>query len=204
MFETQKNRWAIAAVCVTLAGAGACAKSGKPAANATTAERAEHAHGEMKRADTLRATVEAVDVNKRLVGLRDEEGHPFVVEVGDSVSLDKLEPGKKVKVTYQESIAFALQDPANEQAKSPETEVEEQSRRKVPEGVQFGRRVTTTVEIVDIAPEGATATFRVPEGDVRTVAIDDPKSREKIASMRPGDAVAVTYTEKLAVALDEE
>jgi hypothetical protein len=46
------------------------------------------------------------------------------------------------------------------------------------------------------------ATFRAPEGEVRTVHGSDSPSQEEIANLRAGDAVAVTYTEKLAVALD--
>jgi hypothetical protein len=68
--------------------------------------------------------------------------------------------------------------------------------------VQFARKVSATVEIVSVTKDGSHATFRVPDGALRTVYVDDKPSQAKIANMRPGDAVAVTYTEKLALALD--
>jgi hypothetical protein len=61
--------------------------------------------------------------------------------------------------------------------------------------------VTTTVEIMAVAPNGAEATFRGPEGEVRTVEVDDPRTQEKFSHLRPGDSVEVTYTERLALTL---
>jgi hypothetical protein len=39
---------------------------------------------------------------------------------------------------------------------------------------------------------------------VRTVAINDAASQEKVAALRPGDKVAVTYVEKLALVLEKD
>ncbi|HEY6879621.1 MAG TPA: hypothetical protein VI299_16455, partial [Polyangiales bacterium] len=54
-----------------------------------------------------------------------------------------------------------------------------------------------------VGDQGQAVEFRAPEGQVRTVAIDDIDNRRKVAALRPGDKVAVTYVEKLGLALDE-
>lgn len=179
-----------------LAGA-ACSKGDK---GTQTAERAEETSGQISQTESLRATVQAVDQKNRTVTLRDADGRPFEVEAGPGVELSRLNAGDTVLVVYQESIAFALQDP-KEQPEEP-TSVEE-SRRRIPDGVQFGRQIKTTVEIVSVAPDGTEATFRVPEGAVRTVQVADARNQQKIANLRPGDSVEVTYTEKLNVEVDQ-
>ena len=179
-----------------LAGA-ACSKGEK---GTETAERAEETSGQISQTESLRATVQAVDQKNRTVTLRDEDGRPFEVEAGPGVELSRLTAGDTVLVVYQESIAFELQDPS-EKPEEP-TSVEE-SRRRIPDGVQFGRQIKTTVEIVSVAPNGTEATFRGPEGAVRTVQVADARNQEKIANLRPGDSVEVTYTEKLNVEVDQ-
>ena len=166
-----------------------------------TAERAEMAQGELSDGDTIVATVESLDPDSHVVLLRDEQGQRFAVEAGDA-ALARIHPGDQIKVLYQESVAFALQDPAR--GKPPEdTRVQQSTERTGSGDVQFGRQITTTVEILKVAPDGTTVAFRVPEGAVRSVAIADAANQQKIANLRPGDSVHVTYTEKLALAVEE-
>jgi ABC-type Fe3+-hydroxamate transport system substrate-binding protein len=189
---------AVMAALLTVSAAAGCAKDSKPS---ETAERAEETSGKMTQTDSLSATVEEVDPASRMVTLRDPEGRRFVVEAGEGVAVERLRPNDEVKVVYQESIAFALAD-ENAQAEPTGTPAVQETRKAGPDGVQFGRQIDTTVEIVAIAPEGKAATFRVPSGDVRTVEVGDAKNQEKVAALKPGDSVKVTYTEKLALAVD--
>jgi hypothetical protein len=173
--------------------AAACSKGNE---RSTTAQRVEATSGELRQSEALTATVQEVDRDHRVVTLRDQAGHPFSVEVSENVALDDIRPNDSVRVAYQESVAFALQ----EKGTSTEPSVE-QTTRRIPDGVQYGRRIDTTVEIVSVSSDGSHATFRGPEGGVRSVHVTDASNQEKIANLRPGDSVAVTYTEKLDVAL---
>jgi hypothetical protein len=164
----------------------------------TNAERASETSGSMSQTESLLATVQEVDSERRVVTLSDAQGKRIALDIADSVDLTRIHPQDAVRITYQESVAFALAT-ENETGDGPSVE---ESTRRIPEGVQFGRRIRTTVEIVSVTKDGSHATFRIPEGPLRTVYIDDTPSQEKIAKLRPGDAVAVTYTEKLAVAVD--
>jgi hypothetical protein len=187
----------LVAVLAAAAGSG-CARHAHPP---TTAERAKDAHGEMKDTERLTATVERIDKANQTVILHDEEGRRFAMDVDDS-ALQRLKPDDQIKVVYQEVLAFALEDPAK-QTGPDETKVEESAERNGENGVQVGRRISTTVQIVSVASEGKSVEFRVPEGAVRTIAIEDSKNQKEISNLRPGDSVRVTYTEKLALAVDE-
>jgi len=190
---------ALLALALSLSAASGCSRE-PPRSEAT--QRAEATSGEMRHQDTVNATIREVDPRARTVTLQDDQQRPFTVLVSDDVDLEKLRPGQKVNVSYQESVSFALQDPKSAEAQEPAT-TEQQTRRRVPDGVQFGREIRTTVEIVSVEAGGSRATFRVPEGAVRTVGVSDPANQAKVANLHPGDSVVVTYTEKLAVALAE-
>lgn len=184
----------LCAVSLVGIGAAGCSKS----SSADTAKRAAETSGEVFYADSVTATVEAVNREDRTVTLREPEGDTFTVAVGEGVALERIEPDDRVNVAYQESLAFELQQPGH----TPQIGTQNTTER-LPEGVQFGRKVTTTVEILAVAPQGAAATFRNPDGDVRTVEVDNPANRTRVANLRPGDNVEVTYTEKLAVQLEK-
>lgn len=185
---------ALAAASVT----SACSKQGKPS---ETAQRVQEARGEMKGSDSLRAHVVSVDQANKTVLLVDDAGHRFAIEA-DEAAVATLQPNDEVKAVYQEAVAFALQDPRKAKP-AGETKVEESTEQLGKDGVQYGRRITTTVQIVSVSPGGAAVEFRVPEGAVRTVAIEEEKNRQEIANLRPGDSVQVTYTEKLKLSVHE-
>jgi hypothetical protein len=184
-------------VLAGLAAAPACAKHHGP----TTAERAQIAHGVMKASDSLTATVDSVDAANQAVYLHDDQGRHFAVQA-DRGAVERLQPQDEIKVVYQESVQFALQEPKQVDP-NQKTKVEDLTQLQGRDAVQFGRKISTTVQILTVGDKGTAVEFRGPEGQVRTVAIDDEKSREKIAALRPGDTVAVTYVEKLGLKLDE-
>jgi hypothetical protein len=186
----------VSAAIAALALTGACHKA--QSKGSETAERVQQASGEVVQKEEMTAVIESVDRTNRTVTLREPEGNLVTVDVGEGVSLERMEPEDKVNVAYQESLAFQVQEPG-----SAPTVEQASTTERLPEGVQFGRRVTTTVEILAVAPKGETATFRNQEGDVRTVEVDNPESQEKVSHLRPGDNVEVTYTEKLAVELEK-
>lgn len=180
-----------------LAAAPACARHHAP----TTAERAEIAHGEMKASDSMTAVVDAVDAATQTVYLHDDDGRQFAVQA-DEDAVQRLQPRDEIKVVYQESVQFALQEPKKVDP-DQKTKVEDLTQLQGRDAVQFGRKISTIVQILSVGQQGNTVEFRGPEGQVRTVAIDDAESQKKIAALRAGDKVAVTYVEKLGLALDE-
>ena len=182
------------ALALGLATMGAaCAKSESKAAS-DTAKRQAKTSSELVYKDSVSATVESVDrAHNRTVTLREPEGEVFTVAVGENVAIERMEPQDKVNVAYQESLAFELQEPGAS-PRGPTT------AEKLPEGVQYGRKVTTTVEILAVAPQGAAATFRNREGDVRTVEVENPENREKVATCVPATTSEVDLYGKVVPA----
>src|ERR1700712_3150396 len=82
------------------AGTPACAKHHPP----TTAERAKDAHGEIKDAETLTATVDAIDQANKTVTLHDDQGRQFAMDA-DQTALSRLKVNDQIKVVYQEALA---------------------------------------------------------------------------------------------------
>lgn len=190
-----------ALLVAVLAGAAATTACAKHGHSETTAERAKEAHGEIRDSEAMTATVERVDKANQTVILHDDQGLRFAMDV-DQAALERLQPKDTIKVVYQEVLAFALEDPKKQQGPD-QTQIEESAQRNGDDGVQVGRRVSTTVQIVSVAPKGAAVEFRVPEGTVRKIAIDQEQNRQEVENLRPGDSVRVTYTEKLALLVEE-
>ena len=200
MLKLTTHAVVLTAILASSSATVACSKQGKPTETAT-AQRVEKARGEIKDSESLSATVESVDQQSKTVILHDEQGRRFAIEADENAAA-RLHPNDRVKAVYQESLAFALEDPSKPQG-DDQTKVEQSAEKKGSDGVQFGRRITTTVQIVAVAPEGKSVEFRVPEGQVRTIAIEDAKHRSEVQNLHPGDSVQVTFTEKLALAVDE-
>jgi hypothetical protein len=198
MFNISVRSGVLLAALASASTSGACAKQAKPP---QVAQRAERARGEMKETERLTATVESIDHANQTVMLRDDEGHRFAIEA-DEGALAQLKPEDQIKVAYQEAVAFSLQDPAQAASDTPGTKIEQETEQQKNNGLKVGRRVTTTVKILSVAPGGEAVEFQVPEGPVRTIAIEDTENQSKVKNLRPGDSVNVTYTEKLALAVD--
>jgi hypothetical protein len=168
-------------------------------ARSENAKRAAETSGELSTKESLSTSVDSVDLAGHTITLRDANGRPFTIVTGDSHALERMHPDDPVRLVYQEAVSFRLQDEQAGQNAAPPLTVQRFETKRLPDrdGVEFARRVDTMVEIVSVDPEGSAATFRIPEGNVRAVEIEDARNREKIKRLRPGDAVAVVYTEKL-------
>jgi hypothetical protein len=195
MFE---NRHTHRALCAGLLLLGAFTAPGCARETKTEhAKRVAATSGGIATKEQLSTSVESVDVAGRSVTLLDADGRPFTIVTGDSATLQRLHPNDPVRLTYQEAVSFQLHDPDAKDTPAPIVQRFETQPLPRGQGTEFRRRVDTIVEIVSVSPEGSEATFRIPEGNVRAVEIEDVRNREKVKRLRPGDAVAVVYTEKL-------
>jgi ribosomal 50S subunit-recycling heat shock protein len=163
------------------------AKSGQP-----TVKRA--------RLITLTATVEAVDLEHRLVTLKGPRGNEVTIEVGDRVkNLPQVQVGDQVKVKYYEALAFRVLPPgATTPSASAAGAVATAQPGEKPAGVG-AHEVTVTVTIEAINHKASTVTFKGPAGNSVTVRAQDPKNLQKI---KVGDQVEITYTEALGISVE--
>ena len=149
---------------------------------------------------TRTGTVQAIDLDKRLVTLKGSRGNEITVYVTDRAkNLPQLKVGDQVTMSYYEELALRVVPPG--QAAPAPTMTSARSTAEPgekPGGVE-ARETTVTVTIEAIDKNAGTVTFKGPAGNSRTVKAADPKNLELI---KVGDPVEITYTEAFAVSVE--
>lgn len=151
---------------------------------------------------TSRAVVESVNTQSRQVLLRGEEGRMLSIVAGPEVrNLEQLAVGDVVRIDYYESVSVSMADPSDNSP--PEGAV---VSTRAPEGATPGAAsaasVRMIVEFISYNPQTAVATFRGPDGSVRTAQVN-PALQDFAAGLQPGDRVDLTMTEAVAVSIEE-
>jgi hypothetical protein len=146
------------------------------------------------------ATVQAVDLDKRVVTLKRADGSVFDLAVGPEVrNLPQVKAGDEVVVKYYQSIAVQVKKPGAAEG----TEVKETVARAKPGEKPAGavaKQVTVTATVEKIDKKNMVATLRGPEGKVVDVKVRNPKNLENV---NVGDQVDITYTEAVAVSVEK-
>jgi antitoxin (DNA-binding transcriptional repressor) of toxin-antitoxin stability system len=154
-----------------------------------------------ERTTTVTATVQALDLKKRVVTLKGPKGNIFDITVGPQAkNLDQVKVGDEVVITYYESIAYRLLKPGEATVPTTQTDVVETAKKGAkPAGVAGSQTtLTATIEALDLKAQ--TATLKRPDGKSFTVKAQDPKNLEAV---KVGDEVVITYTEALAISVEK-
>jgi hypothetical protein len=151
---------------------------------------------------TSRAVVESVNTQSRQVLLRGQDGRMLSIVAGPEVrNLDQLAAGDVVRIDYFESVSVRMADPSD--TSPPEGAV---VAERAPEGgrpgAAAGASVRMIVEFISYNPQTAVATFRGPDGSVRTAQVN-PELQDFAAGLQSGDRVDLTMTEAVAVSIEE-
>lgn len=184
-----------AMTCLIVAVAAATATS---FADDTTAAPGKGLHESRK--IERKATITAIDPAQRVATLKTEDGNEFELEASPEVTnFDELKVGDMVVATYTQSIGVHI-EPAGKA--SPGVK-ETATATPAPGQAKVGREVTATlkVESVDVANNMVT----LSDGAGRSAPVDvvDPRARERLKTLKPGEMVVVTYTEALALRLEK-
>lgn len=188
-------------------GGMAIAEEKTPAAAATT-DTAPAAKPKRKRTavkkeqtTTVTATVQALDLEKRIVTLKGPKGNIFDLKVGPRAkNLKQVKVGDEVVITYYESVAYRLLKPGEAPVPTTQTDVVETAKQGAkPAGVAGSQTtLTATIEALDLKAQ--TATLKGPDGKTVTIKAKDPKNLEAV---KVGDEVVITYTEALAISVEK-
>jgi len=151
--------------------------------------------------DEVRATVETVDQQKRMVLLRGPTGALLTVQAGPEVrNLPQVKPGDRVMLRYTEAIAARIARPGDPAAEST-TSVARAAPGERPAGMIVDReRVRVTIESVN--PASHTVAFIGPDRVPRTVAVRQPAMQEFLRTLKVGDEVEVTFTNAVAISVE--
>jgi hypothetical protein len=150
----------------------------------------------------LKATVEDVDLAKRLITVKGPEGRTVVTKVDPKVpNLENVKAGDNVLVKYYRAALQQAEkvDPDTERAGAvTENEAAAVAVGDMPAGVA-GREVNEVVEVLDVDPYKKAVAFRGWDGKYREVSVDAPHLTHWLDDLQKGDKVRVAYREALAV-----
>lgn len=151
----------------------------------------------------VKATVEDVDLQKREVTLKNDEGKTVKMKVGDAVrNLDKVQKGDKISAAYYKSAAISLSKAGETPAEPAQKEAIIVSKKgEKPGGLAVKTtQVTATVEEIDLP--NREVTLRGPEGNTVELKVDDRV--KNLDQVKKGDQVVARYTEAVAVSMKPE
>jgi Cu/Ag efflux protein CusF len=149
------------------------------------------------------AIVQAVDQKQRLVTLKDESsGEIATLQVDDSVkNLKQVKKGDRVTIQYYAALVWNLIKNKNrvEPSQSASQTVTSAKPGEKPAG-EAKRTVHLIAEIEKIDSKAPSVTLKGPDGNSETFVVQHP---EKLKGVKVGDQVDITYTEALAVSVEE-
>jgi hypothetical protein len=146
------------------------------------------------------ATVTKIDHATREVTIKTDDGVERSFVAGDDVkNLAQVKAGDRITLVYAEALAYEVKKGG--EAVAPETAIAGASAEPgaKPAGV-VGRQVVVTVKITAIDPSIPSVTFTGPAGNSKTIKVLHP---EKLEGVSVGDTVQITYTEALAIKVEE-
>lgn len=191
----------LAAVPFFLAACGGEPPS-TPAPTAEPAAAAAPAPVSVEQAVEVSATVEKLDLDKRLLSLRDEAGEVFTVEVSPEVrNLAQVREGDRVVAQYYQALGVRLSTPDSPEAATIDLAGERAEPGERPAGA-IGTRLTIPVTIVSAREDGKVVTFYREDGLLRVLEVKRPAAQEFVRGLKEGDKVEITYTEAVAVAVE--
>ena len=172
----------------------------------SAARKADHA-GTVQSGTIEARTVEAVakvtkvDKKNRTVTVERLDGQTVTLDVGPEVkNFDQIDPGDEVRMVYYESVAFDVKVPGKATPGVQVAQGADTAQEGKKPGIMGARMVTVTATIEKISHDPDAVTLRGPEGGLRTIKVRDPENLENV---EVGDLVELTYTQAMAVTVEE-
>jgi len=151
------------------------------------------------------ATVEEIDLEKRLITLKGPTGNEVTSQVDPQVpNLDKVNVGDEVRVTYYRAAlqeAEKLDPTVKRSGTVIEAEAVTGTVGDKPLGAA-GRQVRETVEVLLVDEYKKAIAFRGMDGKYREVSVDAPHLEHWLQDLVKGDKVRVVYVEALAIVVE--
>jgi len=152
------------------------------------------------------ATVESVNVDKRLITLLLADGEKFTVEVDPEVrNLAQVKVGDHVIARYYEALAAQLRQRGDGAGTTEAPLVEVGVGRAIPGGKPggfVGTQSTQTVRITNVDTKNHVVSFYGSDGLARSVPVVTPQGQQFISKLKKGDEVELTYTEAVAISVE--
>ena len=164
----------------------------------TTGSMTQRSPGSVERTTHETMVVTGIDRSTRNVMLQNADGEKRTVQVPTDVkAFDTLKVGDRVDIDYYEAMAVSLAPPGSKPAMTHRSG----STRMAEGGRVAGRETTITAEVLNVDVPANKVTFKGPQGNARTVSVNDPAMQKKLPSLKPGQMVQFVYTEAVAASI---
>ena len=149
--------------------------------------------------ETVTATVLAVNQKTREVTIKMANGeeHSFIAS-DDVKNLPQVKKGDIITAVYTEAIAYEVKK--HGEAKVTTTTASASAQPGSKPAAVMAQQTTVTVMITAIDLKAPTVTFMGPRGNKETIKVRDVNN---LNGVNVGDKVDITYTESLAIKVDE-
>jgi len=153
-----------------------------------------------ERAAVMTATVQAIDLNTRIVTLKGPKGEVRDIKVGEeAVNLPQVKVGDLVTVKYYESLAIEVIKPGAVSGAGEKSAIVRAKPGEMPGGMA-ARQSTVTATVTAIDKKKGTISLKGPEGKTVVAKAEDPGNLNKV---KVGDELMITYTEALAISVEK-
>lgn len=197
MIKRHRSSFFVLAASIALAlPVGAVAQSSQPAMSTSMSSTPTSA----RQIVTIKATVIKVDQKTRDIQVRGPKGNEVTVTAGPEVkNLAQLNAGDQVTLKYMRAAALKIL-PAGSAALGEEEQggVASAAMGEKPGGLAGGS-VSITAKITAIDMKHHTVTLAGADGNPHVVEVKNPELQTRMAKLKVGELVRITYTEALAV-----
>ena len=153
-----------------------------------------------ERVAAMTATVQAIDLNTRMVTLKGPKGEVRTIKVGEeAVNLPQVKVGDLVTVKFYESLAVEVIKPGTASGAGEKTAIVRAKPGEMPAGMA-ARQSTVTATVTAIDKKKGTISLKGPDGKTVVAKAEDPKNLDKV---KVGDELMITYTEALAISVEK-
>ena len=153
-----------------------------------------------ERTAVMTATVQAIDLNTRIVTLKGPKGEVRDIKVGEeAVNLPQVKVGDLVTVKYYESLAIEVMKPGAVSGAGEKQAIVRAKPGEMPGGMA-ARQSTVTATVTAIDKKKGTISLKGPEGKTVVAKAEDPRNLNKV---KVGDELMITYTEALAISVEK-
>jgi hypothetical protein len=156
--------------------------------------------GSVGRTLTMQASVTAIDVEKRMVTLKRDDGQEVTIKVDERArNLPQVKVGDVVKVAYVQELAWKLSKSTKTEPSMEVSEAAGRTKEGDKPGGAAGRKVMITARIDAIDMANGTVTLAGPQGNSRMIKARNPENLKKV---KVGDMVDIVYTEAVALKVE--
>lgn len=151
--------------------------------------------------ESVEATVVAVDQANSAVTLRGPDGQEGTLVVPEARNLAQVEPGDMLRVAYTVTYRASVAAPGETQSGLAVAagRAEEGERP----GAFIGALAATSMEILSVAEDGSTVSFRDETGVLDSMQVMTEEGRDFVRQLKQGDVVILEFSESVTVQVEQ-